>query len=139
MGEIVVGYDGSDCARTALSHAVALAKELNDKVVIVFGYAPGGYGGGEVPTQREAVKERGEQVTAEAASAATEAGVDHEVELVNEKGSEALVDVADRRDARMIVVGTHGESMLKGALLGSTAHHLVKSADRPVLIVHPAD
>ncbi len=41
--------------------------------MIVFGYAPGGYGGGEVPAQREAVKEFGEKVTEEAAEAAAEA------------------------------------------------------------------
>ena len=28
MSEIVVGYDGSDCAKTALDEAVALAKDL---------------------------------------------------------------------------------------------------------------
>ena len=49
------------------SKACGLAKELGDKVVVVFGYAPGGYGGGEIPTHREAVEEIGEQVTAEAA------------------------------------------------------------------------
>jgi nucleotide-binding universal stress UspA family protein len=137
MSDIVLGYDGSGCGGAALQQAISLAKELNDRIVIVFGYAPGGYGGGEVPTQRQAVKELGEQATAEAAKAATDAGVDHEVELVNEHGAAALIDVADRHDARMIVVGTHGVSALKGALLGSTTHRLAQSANRPVLIVPP--
>jgi nucleotide-binding universal stress UspA family protein len=36
----------------------------------------------------------------------------------------------------MIVVGTHGESPLKGAILASTAHRLIQIAERPVLVVH---
>jgi nucleotide-binding universal stress UspA family protein len=135
MSEIVVGYDGTDCAKAALDQAVGLAKELGDNVALVFGYAPGGYGGGEVPTHREAVKEHGERVTKEAAATAAAAGVKHDVELVNEKGAEALADVAKKREARMIVIGTHGESALKGAMLGSTAHRLVHIAETPVLVV----
>ena len=53
----------------------------------------------------------------------------------NEKGAEAVSDVAAMRKARMIAVGTHGESALKGAMLGSTAHRLVHVAETPVLVV----
>ena len=42
MSEIVVGYDGSDSAKAALDQAIALAKELGDTILIVFGFAPGG-------------------------------------------------------------------------------------------------
>ena len=38
--------------------------------------------------------------------------------------SVGLVELADRDDARMIVVGSYGEAPLKGALIGSTAHKL---------------
>jgi nucleotide-binding universal stress UspA family protein len=135
MSEIVVGYDGTDGAKAALRKAVEFAKELGDKIVIVFGYAPGGYGGGEVPTHREAVKELGERVTEEADQAATAAGVEHEIQLLNESGAEAVSEVAAQRKARMIVVGTYGESPLKGAVLGSTAYTLVHLAETPVLVV----
>ena len=86
MSEIIVGYDGSDCSRAALDEACGLAKELGDKVVVVFGYAPGGYGGGEIPTHREAVEELGEQITAEAAERAERAGVEHEVDAAAAQG-----------------------------------------------------
>ncbi len=135
MSEIVVGYDGSDCGRAALDQACGLAKELGDKVVVVFGYAPGGYGGGEIPTHREAVEELGERITAEAAKRAEEAGVPHEVVLLPRKGYHALVETADQRDARMIVVGSYGDPPLKGVILGSTPNKLLHLADRPVLVV----
>jgi nucleotide-binding universal stress UspA family protein len=135
MSEIVVGYDGTEGSKAALDAAVEFAKALGDRVVIVFGYAPGGYGGGEVPTHREAVKELGEKVTKEANEVVSKAGVEHDVQLVNEHGADALSDVADKRKARMIVVGSYGESPLKGAVLGATAYKLVHVAERPVLVV----
>jgi nucleotide-binding universal stress UspA family protein len=47
----------------------------------------------------------------------------------------ALVELADRHDARMIVVGSYGERPIKGAILGSTPHKLLHLAGRPVLVV----
>ena len=48
----------------------------------------------------------------------------------------ALINMADEVDARMIVVGSYGDSPLKGAILGSTPHKLVHLSKRPVLVVH---
>jgi nucleotide-binding universal stress UspA family protein len=137
VSEIVVGYDGSGTSSTVLGKAIELAKGLGDSVVIVFGDAPGGYGGGEVRAQREAVEELAEKVTAHGAEQAKSAGVDYEVELVNEHADQALMTVAKKRDARMIVVGSHGESALKGAVLGSTPYKLVHASETPVLVVRP--
>ncbi len=137
MSEIVVGYDGSETAKAALNRAADLANELGDKIVIVFGYAPGGYGGGEVPSQRQAVEELAEKMTAEASARLEAVGVQREVELVNEHPDEALRTVAEKHGARMIVVGSHGESPLKGAVIGSTPYKLVHSSKTPVLVVRP--
>jgi len=135
MSEIVVGYDGSDTSHAAVQRAAELAKGLGDSIVIVFGYAPGGYGGGEVKAQREAVEELGEQVTARGVEEAKAAGVDSDVVLINEHAHEALMTVAEQRKARMIVVGSHGEAPLKGAVLGSTPYKLVHFSRTPVLVV----
>ena len=35
----------------------------------------------------------------------------------------------------MIVVGSHGEAPLKGAILGSTPYKLVQLSETPVLVV----
>jgi len=135
MSDIVVGYDGTDASKEALRHASEFAQALGDKVVLVFGYAPHGYGGGEVEAQREAVKELGEKATAEGAEIAKSESVDHEVELVAEHPVRALMDVARDRGARMIVVGSHGDNPLKGAIIGSTPHKLVQLSETPVLVV----
>jgi nucleotide-binding universal stress UspA family protein len=135
MSEIVIGYDGSDSSKAALSQALDFANALGDSLVVVFGAAPGGYGGGEVPEQRRAVEEFGNKVTAEAIATAKSAKVDCTVELINEHPHQALITAADKHDARMIVVGSHGENPLKGAIIGSTPYKLVQLSDKPVLVV----
>jgi nucleotide-binding universal stress UspA family protein len=135
MSKIVVGYDDSDTSKAALDKAAELAKGLGDSIVIVFGYAPGGYGGGEVPEQREAVEELGEQLVGKGIERAKAAGVDYDVEFINEHAYEALMTVAEKHDARLIAVGSHGESPLKGAVLGSTPYKLVHFSTTPVLVV----
>jgi nucleotide-binding universal stress UspA family protein len=135
MGQIVVGYDGSDCSKAALDEAVRLAKGLGDGLVLVFGYAPPGIWGGEIAEHEEAVEEFGETVMGDAKVQAEAGGVEVEVEMVPKRGAEALADVATARDARAIVVGSHGEPSLKGMILGSTPHKLLHLADRPVLVV----
>jgi nucleotide-binding universal stress UspA family protein len=135
MAQIVVGYDGSDCSRAALDKGLRLAKDLGDGVVVVFGYAPPGLWGGEIVEHEEAIEERGQKVLDEAKHQAQAAGAEVEVELVAKKASEALVEVADARDARMIVVGSYGDPPLKGMILGSTPNKLLHIVDRPVLVV----
>jgi nucleotide-binding universal stress UspA family protein len=135
MGQIVVGYDGSDCGKAALDEALKLAKGLDDQVVAVFGYLPPGIWGGEIVEHAEAIEEQGEKVLEEAKSRAASSDVETVVRTVPNKPSRALVEVADELDARAIVVGSHGETPLKGAILGSTPYKLLHEAKRPVLVV----
>jgi nucleotide-binding universal stress UspA family protein len=135
MGQIVVGYDGSDCGRAALERALELAAEMGDRIVLVFGYAPPGIWGGEIVEHEEAIEELGERRMADARRRAEEAGIEADVELVAKRGPEALVEVAAERDARMIVVGSYGDPPLKGMILGSTPNKLLYMAERPVLVV----
>jgi nucleotide-binding universal stress UspA family protein len=135
---IVLGYDASPGAATALSHAIDLAACLGDRLVIGFGVAPPGSTGEEFKEHRRALREQAGTLTERAVSKALEAGVSAEVELVDERPAKALVDLAERHNARMIVVGTYGESPIKGAILGSTPHKLLHLAERPVLVV-PAE
>ncbi len=134
-GSIVVGYDASPGARAALEHALVLAACLGDRLVIGCGVAPPGGPGEELREHRAALREQAGQLTERALSRAREAGVEAEVELVDERPAPALLALADRHSARMIVVGSYRERPLKGAILGSTPHKLLHTAGRPVLVV----
>src|SRR5262249_36197622 len=52
------GYDGSDCAKTALAKAIELAKETGDSIAVVFGFHIF-IGGGEVGDYRRAPRRPG--------------------------------------------------------------------------------
>jgi nucleotide-binding universal stress UspA family protein len=138
MGSIVVGYDGSACGEAALEAALLLAPPLGDEVTVVFGYAPPGLWGGEIADHEEAIEEFGEKVLGKARRQATASGVEIGEELVPKRAVQALLDAAEAREARMIVVGSFGESALKGIILGSTTNKLLHLTDRPVLVV-PAE
>lgn len=135
MSAIVVGYDGSECGDCALEEALVLAEELGDEVVVVFGYAPPGIWGGEIAEHEQAIEELGEKMTARAREHAAARGAEIEVELLAKRSVEALLDAAERHQARMIVVGSYGDSPLKGALLGSTPNKLLHLTEHPVLVV----
>jgi nucleotide-binding universal stress UspA family protein len=135
MAQIVIGYDGSDCSRAALEEGLRMAQGLGDGVTVVFGYAPPGLWGGEIVEHEEAIEERGAKVLEEAKHQAEAAGTTVELEMVGKKPSQAIVEVAEKRDARMIVVGSYGDPPLKGMILGSTPNKLLHIADRPVLVV----
>lgn len=138
MSQIVVGYDGSACGEAALAAALALAPALGDEVTVVFGYAPPGIWGGEIAEHEQAIEELGEKVMGRARQQAAAVGAEIHQELVPKRAVDALLDVAQERDARMIVVGSFGEPPLKGFILGANTNKLLHLTDRPVLVV-PAE
>ncbi len=132
---VVLGYDESPGADAALTTAIAVAAKWDEPLVLVYGAAPPGGLGEEAGVHREALREIGRTALSHAVEAAQAAGVDTQIELVDAKPAQALVQIADAYDATVIVVGTAGESPLRGAMLGSTPHKLLHLSTRPVLCV----
>jgi nucleotide-binding universal stress UspA family protein len=109
---------------------------MNAKLVLVFGYEPSSLGprGGPLEEEIRAVGERAiEEVRAELAAIYPD--LDIESEFVQDKAVEALIRVAEDRQAEVIAVGHGGEGLIRGALLGSITYELVHRAPRPVLVV----
>jgi nucleotide-binding universal stress UspA family protein len=131
---IVLGFDGSGCAHCALNAAVESAKAYGDRIVVAFG--AGVHPVGEDSDHLKLVRKMGDDWAQEALAAIRAAGVeDVEGVVVDARPAEALLQVARERDARMIVVGTHGEHPLTGAVLGSVPHKLLHLSRVPVLVV----
>ena len=136
--KIMVGYDGSEGAKAALAEALSLARQVSGKVFVVYSYGgPRAYAGAPL-TPRKQLKELGERLTTEALMRAAGSGVAVEPLLVDQNAAEGLLSAARQHRVDMIVVGTHGESPIRGALLGSTAYKLVHSTTKPVLVVPAA-
>jgi nucleotide-binding universal stress UspA family protein len=140
---IVVGTDGSDTAGQAVRQAVDLAGAVGAKVEIVSAYEP-------VPAQRlrEERREAPEDlqwainpredvdVTLEAAAAvARKAGVEVDVYPRQGDPADAILDVAEEREADLIVVGNKGMTGAKRFLLGSVPNKVSHHAPCSVLII----
>jgi nucleotide-binding universal stress UspA family protein len=133
-GDIIVGFDGRDGARVALDEAARLATGLGAGLVVMFASAVSPLGG-EVKDLHDAVAERGRAVLDEALADLRGRGVEARAELVDDDPAPGLVALAEQLGARMIVVGSAGESPLKGAIVGSTPHKLIQLSPVPVLVV----
>jgi nucleotide-binding universal stress UspA family protein len=132
---VVLGYDESPGADAALTTAIEVARRFGEELVLVYGAAPPGGLGEEFKSHLEALREMGRTATEHALEKAEAAGVTASVRLVDAKPADALVQVGNQLDATVIVVGTAGESPLRGAMLGSTPHKLLHLTNRPVLCV----
>ncbi|UQW99949.1 universal stress protein [Streptomyces sp. RerS4] len=132
---VVLGYDESPGAERALRVALEVAAAFGEPLVLVYGAAAPGGGGEEYRAHQEAVRQAGRSALARAVAAADEAGVPSTVEVVDEKPAQALLDAAERHGGRVIIVGSWGDSPLRGALLGSTPHKLLHLSRVPVLCV----
>ncbi|MFE4577827.1 universal stress protein [Streptomyces chartreusis] len=132
---VVLGYDESPGAVRALHVAVEVSAAFDEPLVLVYGAAAPGALGEEYAAHRDALREAGRTTLSHAVQVADEAGVRTTVEVIDQKPAEALIDAATRHAARVIVVGSWGESPLRGALLGATPHKLLHLARTPVLCV----
>ncbi|WP_256107387.1 universal stress protein [Streptomyces sp. ODS05-4] len=132
---VVLGYDDSAGAERALRVAIDSALAHAEPLVLVYGAAAPGGVGEEYRSHHEALRQVGRTALRRATEAAEAAGVATTVEILDDKPAAALLDAAARHRARLIVVGTWGESPLRGALLGSTPHKLLHLSTVPVLCV----
>ena len=135
LGRSCSGTTDPRAPHVALEKAIEVAQLEAARIVVVFAYEiPAAYGG-ETGDYRRAVRERAEEATARAVPRLDESGLEYAIELVPERPTEGLVDIADKTGASMIVVGTNGEHPIKGVVLGSVPHKLLHVSDVPVLVV----
>jgi nucleotide-binding universal stress UspA family protein len=145
---MVLGYDGSDCARRALGRVADLVRAAGGARVVVvnayefsIGYVPMGMTdspllmSAEYGQHIDLLRERGDAVVDEAAAALQEAGAAVERVVVDGSPVEALLAAAKDSGADLIVVGSHGEGAMSAAFLGSTAMKLLHHSEVPVLVV----
>lgn len=147
-GTIVVGVDSSDAAREALRWAADEARLRGAKIVAVHAWsfvppAPIGDPGmiaipsGDLAAQLDAESQaaRADLDGTVAGALGSSPGVDVESRLVEEDAGDALVSASEGVD--LVVVGSHGKSGLRAALLGSVSRHVVDHAKCPVVVVKP--
>jgi nucleotide-binding universal stress UspA family protein len=160
MTTIVVGFDGSEAAGRALRRAAEIAEAFSARLVVVsvggwaeapafepaLGPLPAAAAGPvragvtapppettlAAPEPEELARRQLEQARTALASRSVDA------EYVVEVGdpAERLLDLAEQRDADLIVVGSRGHGFLERLLGRPVDESVARRAERDVLLVH---
>jgi nucleotide-binding universal stress UspA family protein len=143
---ILVPTDFSAHSSAALDRALELAGSLSARVVLLHSYfvSPPAVTGEFWVLPPDFMSELRAATCAELeqlAKRGAEAGVRCEYRASPAPAVEAILDVAKLLPADLIVLGTHGRTGLKHAVLGSVAERVVRLAPCPVLTVkaHPTE
>ena len=145
MGDsIVVGTDGSETAKQALSEAVRLAKALSAPVHVVSAYQPTharvtGAPEGAAKVWQPLPHDEVERILTEAVAGVRLAGLEATSHAIRKDPADALLAVADEVGASMIVVGSKGMHGARRLALGNVPNKVSHHARCNVLIVATGD
>ena len=137
---IVVGTDGSDTAKRAVAEATRLAEAMGGKLHVVAAYEP--LRGAKIVGAPEGAQKVWElkpdaavqNVIQEAESNVRLQGVEVESHTVTGDPADALLEIAERQNADLIVVGNRGMHGMT-RVLGSVPNKISHRAACNVLIV----
>ncbi len=138
---IVVGTDGSDTAKQAVEEAVRLAKALSGELHVVSAFEPlrgarvHGAPEGAAKVWQPLPDDQVEGILSQAAAGVRLAGVPVTTHAVREDPADALIGVADKVGATMIVVGSKGMHGARRLALGNVPNKVSHHARCNVLIV----
>lgn len=121
---ILVGYDGSEHSKDALSKAEKIAEQGNSKILIVNVY-------------REMITKSFSLGLLEEAEETLDPGL--EVEKVSARNTdvvEELLEIAEVEGSDLVVVGSRGMGEVASVLLGSVSQGVATGSEVDVLITH---
>jgi nucleotide-binding universal stress UspA family protein len=136
---ILVAVDFSDYSRTALCYATFLAERFGATLTLVHSVEPYAYpedlSAGCTLEELDARWMQKQKEKLETLRQTIKEGIPATVVVTMGTAWNRIVGTAKSWSADLIVIGTHGRTGLKHALMGSTAERVVRHAACPVLVV----
>jgi nucleotide-binding universal stress UspA family protein len=140
ISRILVPTDFSGCSAAALDYAVALAKPLNADLILTHVIEPLPYSmiegltfvdyGARLTSETQSLLDSlSKKPLKEKLSVATH--------LTSGMPFREIIDLAERENADLIVMGTHGRTGFDHLITGSVAEKVARLAPCPVLLVRP--
>jgi len=134
---IAVGLDGSESSWKAFTEAIEQCKHKSAQLHVVSIQESGeaSYSASEVLASEQTARERLVRIQIKARLQAEAAKVTVVPVIASGHSDSALVDYVKKQNIDLLIVGDTGHSSIWGALLGTTAEKIVRSAPCSVLIV----
>jgi len=134
MKKILVGFDGSEGSEQALNRAMMLIDEYGELFLLAVVPSPKDKSFVDSNMYKNLKKKADILIS----NAITDVGV-HEFTITGlvEEGDPAaiIIDVANKKNVDLIVLGSKGTSEIGRYLLGSVANKVVQYAHKPVMVV----
>ena len=147
MQQIIVAYDGTESAKRAMERAAAVAKAFDARVIVTSVASLLHSGpradqqfelhsppGSDPEIQRDSLADH-EAELADATAFFAEHGI--EAEPVSGDPASAIVSLAERRNADLVVVGTREAGLAERVVRHSVSQQVAKKVHCDLLIVHP--
>lgn len=140
MKNILVPHDSSSFADTAFDKALGYASKLDAKLLLLAVVGPGiSTAGMSLSRAEESLDEHEEEAKtylSKLKESAAKKDVKVSIHTINDpSASSGIIRFADEHKIDLIIIGSHGRSGLKKAVLGSVASGVIKNANCPVMIV----
>ncbi|WP_254546791.1 universal stress protein [Halomarina pelagica] len=137
--DILVPTDGSDEVATALTQAFELASTYDATVhalyVVDDNRGSSGLMGINDSDPLEPLQRRGQTAVEDIAKNARDVGVSVTTAVRRQTPHEGIRIYADERDVDLIVMSSRGNSGISRALFGSVTERVLRTTERPVLVV----
>lgn len=139
---ILVPTDGSNAVKPAVDMALDLATTHDatlhalfvvDQPASVSGTAEGFSG---LDNLLRALEEEGREATGGIEAQAEERGIETATAVRQGNPADGILSYATEHDIELIVIGTHGRTGVKRALIGSVTEDVVRHSEIPVMTVH---
>ncbi|PTL83432.1 universal stress protein [Vitiosangium sp. GDMCC 1.1324] len=131
LRSVLVATDFSDAANRAIPYAFSLLPNGGSVYLVTVGEPP------QATEHERELRQRLHQLVPRDADGH---GRKVQVEvLTGQDVATAILQAAQRFDADVLCLGTHGRTGLKTSLMGSVAKAVMSRSDRPVLVVRPPE
>jgi len=142
---IVVAVDGSETSNKALDEATKLAREMSSIILLLhvceelpIMWEPDGMNMMLIQNSLEAIADAGKELLEKHRKMLTQQNITAETKLVKTydgRISSVISDEAQKWNADLLVVGTHGRKGIAHLLMGSVAEGVTRTTSMPVLLV----
>lgn len=135
MKNILVAVDFSPCTRSLINHSLEIAKALDGKIHLVHVVGSNTDSEGryrldsdeQFPDANEALRKLICQIK--------ETGIDTDGAIIEGQEAHSIIEEAKQINADLIIMGTHGHSVLGGALVNSASQSVLRHTTVPVYYI----